>query len=240
MSSTMYGAELQGCNRADRGYTDALHRVILRLEKLSLGGAPGRYDCPACGSTDAMSVSTGHTHRVVLCCVHGCRPATILEHVGLNLADLFNTRGDPPRPPLDELEQLLRNGEVEPVDVLGAPPSTLPPHVLQLAEELRHLFALNAAVGERRPMPCACRWLADRLDWRTSTGEPDKARVYRALKVLVREGFIARAGDLAPRGGRHGTALYTAPDVRRPVPAARQQHRLGTMSHERTPRLGST
>ena len=59
-------------------------------------GKGWRSKCPACGGkSHKVAIAEGHDGRVLLHAFCGCEPASVLQAVGLSLADLFPARLKP-------------------------------------------------------------------------------------------------------------------------------------------------
>jgi hypothetical protein len=101
-------------------------------------------------------------------------------------------------------------GRLEPDDVkLGELPRDATRDMRAVAAEVRLLMGLRWAVGDRRPLPLAAKFVARRQGWRSN-----HHRARRAIRALCDAGMIEYAGSLAPRGKRDGTKTYA------PLPAA--------------------
>jgi hypothetical protein len=109
---------------------------------------------------------------------------------------------DAARPELDELVDLQRRGELKPANIPLHLPANLSADALAVAEDMRLLWGLFAAVGEHRPMPYSVRFSARRLGW------TDHVRAHRAIRELQTAGVIRCVVSLKPRGGMPATKCY--------------------------------
>jgi hypothetical protein len=100
------------------------------------------------------------------------------------------------------------DGKLHPIDVpLGPMPSTAGPVMRSVADHMRLLMGLRAALGEHRPLPYACS-MAVREGL-----APDKGTASKAIRSLVKFGVVRYVGTLKPRGKPDGVKLYAPPVV---------------------------
>ena len=77
----------------------ALGVVLSRLEAVKPYGRGYRARCPACGGrSQKLSITEADAGRILLHCFAGCPAASVVEAMGLTLADLFPERLAPLTP----------------------------------------------------------------------------------------------------------------------------------------------
>jgi len=193
---------------------DPLVKMLAALEAHGCRGRGPNWQCPAHEDrSPSLRIARGRNGALVIHCHAGCDPAQVLAKLGLGWPDLYpaeqRTAAAAPRPDLAELEAMHRRGALAlPHVELGPMPDDADMDMRAIAEDVRYLLALNAAAGERRPLPYSCRFAADRKGW-----PGGYKRASRAIRRLMDAGVIERAGALQPRGGQaRGTLLLVAPD----------------------------
>ena len=196
---------------------DPLWRLIARLEELGCRGRGANWQCPAHDDDNpSLSIARGRNDGVVLHCHAGCATEVVLAALGWTWGDLFPQESRiewaGPRPDVAQLERRYRAGQLRLQRVvLGPLPDNAPgvsiADMRHIAEDMRLLFGLHRAVGERRPMPYSARFAARRMGWPNG-----HKRANKVIRALVKANTIDRLPDLQPRGGQpRGTAVYAPP-----------------------------
>jgi hypothetical protein len=191
---------------------DPLHNVIARLQELGYKGKGANWTCP--GHDDrspSLRIARGRDGRVVLYCHAGCTTQDVRAVLELPWQAFYPPElriwGGKPRPDVNALERKYKAGELPLVDIrIGKLPDKATCDMRQIADDMRLLFGLSYAAGERRPMPYSCRFAARRMGWRNGHN-----RANSAIRDLVKARVIDFVGELPPRGHARGTALYAPP-----------------------------
>lgn len=110
-------------------------------------------------------------------------------------------------------------GRLTPVSI---PLPDLPPELKwtrPVAEFCSLIIGLRLTVGDRRPSPFGCEWVASHVGCASSTA-------HRALVTLASEeaGFLAKYDPLPGRKGKRGTAVYGIPGYTVPGTAGLALH----------------
>jgi hypothetical protein len=202
-----------------------VEEILARLEALGCRPRPrsnGHHTarCPAHDDRrPSLDVVVGRDAGTLVHCFAGCTPEGVCDALGIHRAALAPFSVERLRSPDVSLAQLLAPdsppvvsllvahaaGELEPVPITLDLPPRAGRMMRAVATDLALLFGLRSAVGDKRSLPYATSWAAERLS-------EDPRNLGRTLHALVKRGTIGRAGVLPPLDGRsRGTTKYRLP-----------------------------